>query len=677
MKLNEVLDVFGNESLEITMTPEQEYKASLESIIEEIDNVMEIKAGLEDMEMNAVEYAKASCESLLTGLAVREISIANEDLDLRGLCASFGVKPALFGLEEDEPSMKEKIKDKAGKAYSAINNSRIVKAVKFIIKKIIDIIINFFSLNNIFSKMIISIIKNLNKLGKKETYQNLRPSVLVSRMKSFFNIIDRYNNCKNYINEVINHYKASEKGMTIEEAQKFAEEIMKGWKQFETPEPGEEGIGESLDPRVWIKKGKDLLDKMKTKAPTKEEIKETVKDVEPSLGKKILSAFQKLMAKIRTAAKKAGAAIMSAFKNLKDKAKDTFKKKEEGSGESVAFGMEALDSIFGEISRIDYGFEGEIVVPEEYEEIGIEGMSFFEELDALEDTIEAVESVEELYIEAAIPSQIAALESIAIEKGLNPDSGVSFDLFGNMSAGIEASDEVVENASEETKKTMRERAAGAFGKVKSVIVSAFAFIKNKFVGLSSIKKALKAIKAGIKNMTPEEMKEFMAENSANVNRLLVLTNVVKVFLNPFSIMLSFFVKNPLEAKKDKLEELRAQMKEAMKIEDSKSHTINQMDSRLIDMAITVIDKYEKNQKGFIANARVIKGYLKQRGGMIVGLIKDYLRMARDMAKDFGAVLVAGLKGAKSLVVELKNKIKSNKSKNTEELVNDVTEEFSK
>lgn len=494
MKLNEVLDVFGNESLEATMTPEQEFEASVESLIDEIDNVMEIRAGLEDMENGAVELAKASCESLLTGLAVREMSIANEDADLASICTAFNVKPELFGLEAEEATMKEKVKDKAGKAYSAIKNSRVAKATAAVYAKIVAFVKSFFSFDNIVIRTVKKLIAKAKGLFKKginegvEVQESATAEVLEAHAEAM-EAVKKGLLSKSYdkVVETINALIAKIKGI------EFKKPFVKS--------------GE------FIKKVLRLNPKAAEKV-TEAEIKEAIKDAEPAQANKVLKAFQGLMSSIKGAFKKAISIDLKSLIKLGGKGK-----KSEGAAESVEFGIESLDALFGEIERVNAGVE-DVEVPEEYAEIGVEAVEMFEELDAFDATISAVESVEEMYIEATIPSQIAALESIAIEKGLNPDNGVSFDLFGTMSAGIEAADEVVENASEETKKTMKERIKGAANGVAKSAKSVMTFLVNKYKGWKLIPRSLTKMANKIEKLDEDKYAEYIKVGFQDINNIL-------------------------------------------------------------------------------------------------------------------------------------------------------------
>ena len=496
MKLNEVLDVFGNESLEAVMTPEQEFEASVESLIEEIDNVMDIRAGLESMEEGAVELAKVSCESLLTGLAVREMSIANEDADLAYICNAFNVKPELFGLEADEATMKEKIKNKAGKAGAAIKNSRAAKAAVAIYAKIVAFIKSFFSFDNI----VIRMVKKLSEKAKGLLKKGVAEGEEVTDSATI-EILDEYGNVIGTVKDEIKTKKfQSVVDRLITATAKLKEMDFK--KPF-------------VSASEFLKKVAGLKHEGGEKV-SDAEVKEAVKDVEPGLAKKVLQALQGFMVAVKGAFKKAiSIDLKSLFKIGKGK-----EAKPAAAAESVEFGIEALDSLFGEIKRVEAGIEEEVEVPEEYAEIGVEGMEMFEEFDAFESTTEAVESVEEMYIEATIPSQIAALESIAIEKGLNPDTGVSFDLFGTMSAGIEAAEEVVEKASEETKKTMKERVKGGVEKLRKTVKSVVAFAINKLAGFRLIPLSLKKMMDKIEKMDEAQYADYMKQVSGDINAML-------------------------------------------------------------------------------------------------------------------------------------------------------------
>ena len=630
MKLNEVLDVFGNESLEVTMTPEQEFEASVESLIDEIDNVMEIRAGLEDMENGAVELAKASCESLLTGLAVREVSIASEDADLASICTAFNVKPELFGLEADEATMKEKVKDKAGKAYSAIKNSRVAKAAAAVYAKIVAFVKSFFSFDNIVIRTVKKLVAKAKGLFKKginedvEVQESATAEVLEAHAEAM-EAVKKGLLSKSYdkVVETINALIAKIKGI------EFKKPFVKS--------------GE------FIKKVLRLNPKAAEKV-TEAEIKEAIKDAEPAQANKVLKAFQGLMSSIKGVFKKAISIDLKSLIKLGGKGK-----KAEGAAESVEFGIESLDALFGEIERVNAGVE-DVEVPEEYAEIGVEAVEMFEELDAFDATISAVESVEEMYIEATIPSQIAALESIAIEKGLNPDNGVSFDLFGTMSAGIEAADEVVENASEETKKTMKERVKGAASKATQMIKSAFAFAKAKIVGIGSIKKALKAIVAGVKNMSEEEAKKFFEENSAACNRIFVYVQYVKAVLTPFSSIGALFTSAKTDGKsKEEIDALRKELSDAMKLGNHKSETLNYIDDAFADAAIGVMSKFEKGSKWINGSSKVIRGLFKAQGGFILSPIVQLIKMIKAVGKDLGKLTTAALNGAKTLLSKLGKK----------------------
>lgn len=496
MKLNEVLDVFGNESLEAVMTPEQEFEASVESLIEEIDNVMDIRAGLESMEEGAVELAKASCESLLTGLAVREMSIANEDADLAYICNAFNVKPELFGLEADEATMKEKIKDKAGKAGAAIRNSRAAKATAAIYAKIVAFVKSFFSFDNI----VIRMVKKLSEKAKGLLKKGVAEGEEVTDSATI-EILDAYGNV---IGTVKDEIKTKKFQSVIDRLTTTTAKL----KEMDFKKPFV-SAGEFLKKVAGLKHegGEKVSDA---------ELTEAVKDVEPGLAKKVLQTLQGFMVAVKGAFKKAiSIDLKSLFKIGKGK-----EAKPAATTESVEFGIEALDSLFGEIKRVEAGIEEEVEVPEEYAEIGVEGMEMFEEFDAFEATMEAVESVEEMYIEATIPSQIAALESIAIEKGLNPDNGVSFDLFGTMSAGIEAAEEVVEKASEETKKTMKERVKGGVEKLRKTVKSVVAFAINKLAGFRLIPLSLKKMMDKIEKMDEVQYVDYMKQVSGDINAML-------------------------------------------------------------------------------------------------------------------------------------------------------------
>ena len=495
MKLNEVLDVFGNESLETVMTPEQEFEASVESLIEEIDNVMDIRAGLESMEEGAVELAKVSCESLLTGLAVREMSIANEDADLAYICNAFNVKPELFGLEADEATMKEKIKDKAGKAGAAIKNSRVAKAAAAIYAKIVAFLKSFFSFDNIVIRMIRKLSEKAKGLLKKGVTEGEEVTDSAT-----IEILDAYGNVIGTVKDEIKTKKFQSVVDRLTAATAKLKEM-----DFKKPFVS---AGEFLKKVAGFKyEGGEKV--------SEAEVKESVKDVEPGLAKKVLQALQGFMVAVKGAFKKAISIDLKSLFKI-GKGKET---KPAAAAESVEFGIEALDSLFGEIKRVEAGVE-EVEVPEEYAEIGVEGMEMFEEFDAFESTMEAVESVEEMYIEATIPSQIAALESIAIEKGLNPDNGVSFDLLGTMSAGIEAADEVVEKASEETKKTMKERVKGGVEKLRKTVKSVVAFAINKLAGFRLIPLSLKKMMDKIEKMDEVQYADYMKQVSGDINAML-------------------------------------------------------------------------------------------------------------------------------------------------------------
>lgn len=631
MKLNEVLDVFGNESLETVMTPEQEFEASVESLIEEIDNVMDIRAGLESMEEGAVELAKVSCESLLTGLAVREMSIANEDADLAYICNAFNVKPELFGLEANEATMKEQIKDKAGKAGAAIKNSRVAKAAAAIYAKIVAFIKSFFSFDNIVVRMIKKLSEKAKGLLKKGTTEGEEVTDSVT-----IEILDKYDNAIGTVKDGVK----TKKFQTVIDKLTEATAKIKGM-DFKKPFVS---AGEFLKKVAGFKHASG-------EKVSEAEVKEAVKYVEPGLAKKFLQALQGYMVAIKNAFKKAiSIDLKSLFKIGKGK-----EAKPAAAAESVEFGIEALDSLFGEIKRVEAGVE-EVEVPEEYAEIGVEGMEVFEEFDAFESTMEAVESVEEMYIEATIPSQIAALESIAIEKGLNPDNGVSFDLLGTMSAGIEATNEVVEKASEETKKTMKERVKGAASKAAQMVKSAFSFVKAKLVGIGSIKKALKAIAAGVKNMSEEEAKKFFEENSAACNRIFVCVQYLKALATPFSDLGSLFTSAKTDGKsKEEIEALRKEMSEAMKTGNHKSETLNYIDDVFADAAIGIMSKFEKGSKWINGSSKVIRGFWKAEGGLILAPIVQLIKLVKAVGKDLGKLTTAALNGAKTLLAKLGKK----------------------
>ena len=608
MKLNEVLDVFGNESLEATMTPEQEFEASVESLIDEIDNVMEIRAGLEDMENGAVELAKASCESLLTGLAVREMSIANEDADLASICTAFNVKPELFGLEADEATMKEKVKDKAGKAYSAIKNSRVAKATAAVYAKIVAFVKSFFSFDNIVIRTVKKLIAKAKGLFKKginegvEVQESATAEVLEAHAEAM-EAVKKGLLSKSYdkVVETINALIAKIKGI------EFKKPFVKS--------------GE------FIKKVLRLNPKAAEKV-TEAEIKEAIKDAEPAQANKVLKAFQGLMSSIKGAFKKAISIDLKSLIKLGGKGK-----KSEGAAESVEFGIESLDALFGEIERVNAGVE-DVEVPEEYAEIGVEAVEMFEELDAFDATISAVESVEEMYIEATIPSQIAALESIAIEKGLNPDNGVSFDLFGTMSAGIEAADEVVENASEETKKTMKERVKGGVEKLRKTVKSVVAFAINKLAGFRLIPLSLKKMMDKIEKMDEVQYADYMKQVSGDINAMLAaiyaantLAEAMKLGYQPEGSVAAPKFEFKAETPK---EELLKALKEAYEL-----------------------GKSMKIPKG---NAKDIEFLMNKARNMhnIAGF--------RKFISKIGSTIKSGLTGAKNGLVKLAGKVKDKVSK---------------
>ncbi len=660
MKLNEVLDVFGNESLEVTMTPEQEFEASVESLIDEIDNVMEIRAGLEDMENGAVELAKASCESLLTGLAVREMSIANEDLDFEGLCASFGVQPALFGLEAmSKEEMKAKVREKSDKlkakaadARERVKNSRVTKALKSIKEKIVAFIKSFFTLDAVMKRTVAKLVNQAKKV-KANKDADLTVEVNSSRVAA-------------HLKEL-----RTALGLALEAAQDDR------WSGFiNRAETTIAQLKEKVEADKIVKvSGADFLASLSgvEYASTKEAanfnaIKQMVDKVveeEPELGKKLLKWMSALMRAIKTHFR---AAVSADIKSLKAIAKGKKVEKKEEATESVAFGIESLDALFGEIERVNAGIE-DVEIPEEYSEIGVEGMEIFEEFDSFEETMAAVEAVEEMYIEATIPSQIAALESIAIEKGLNPDNGVSFDLFGNMSAGIEASDEVVENSSEETKKTMKERVKGAGAKVAQMAKSVFAFVKAKFsTGISALKNSLKAIKAGMSDKSPDEIKAFFEENSEACNKIFIYVSVLRNSLNPLAMLTGMFKKSKInDMTEEKVAKLREEMKAALKL-DPKTSLTEHVDKQYIDSAIALLTKAEKYSRGLKGSSNFWSHIYALQGDFATIVVKSALGELKSYVKDLGKLLVSALKGAKNLLVKVKDKVKSKlgKKKETEE-----------
>lgn len=629
MKLNEVLDVFGNESLDTVMTPEQEFEASIESLIEEIDNVMEIRAGLEDMENGAVKLAKASCESLLTGLAVREMSIANEDLDFEGLCASFGVQPALFGLEAmSKEEMKTKVREKSDRlkakatdARERVKNSRVVKALKSIKEKIVAFIKSFFTLDGVMKR---TVAKLVNQAKKVKANKNADLTVEV------------------YPSKVAAHLKELRiaLGLVLEAAQS------ERWSGFmNRVETTIAQLKEKIEfNKIDKVSGSDFLASLSgvEYASTKEaanfnvikQMVDKVVDEEPELGKKLLKWMSALMKAIKTHFR---AAVSADIKSLKAIAKGKKAEKKEEATESVAFGIESLDALFGEIERVNAGIE-DVEIPEEYSEIGMEGMEIFEEFDSFEETMAAVEAIEEMYIEATIPSQIAALESIAIEKGLNPDNGVSFDLFGTMSAGIEASDEVVENASEETKKTMKERIKSGTGKVTKSVKSVAAFIVNKFQGFKLIPSSLDKMMTKIEKMDENEFKEFMSQVSGDINAMLGaiyaaknLSDAMKAGYQPegTSEIKSFSFNT--ETSKD---ELMSALKEAYNL-----------------------GKTMRIPKG---NRKDIKFLMDKARNM------DKISRFRSFANKVGSYILSGLKAAKNGLKVLYGKAKSKFGKKKEE-----------